>query len=80
MTPWTTPPTPAMVVGLRRRRGGEGPIGADVVTCLMPTSFLFIFVPMVQVMTRLGFVDSDGSLVARYPTFLAPYIAGAVEG
>ena len=49
-----------------------------VVTYLVPTSLLFI--PMVQVMSTIGLVDSYWALVVVYPTFLAPFVTWLMAG
>ncbi len=70
---------PAGYALARLRFRGSGVIGTGVVvTYLVPTSLLFI--PMVQVMTTLGLVDSYWSLVVVYPTFLAPFVAWLMAG
>jgi multiple sugar transport system permease protein len=70
---------PAGYALARLRFRGSGVIGTGVVvTYLVPTSLLFI--PMVQVMTALGLVDSYWSLVVVYPTFLAPFVAWLMAG
>jgi multiple sugar transport system permease protein len=70
---------PAGYALARLRFPGAGLIGTGVVvTYLVPTSLLFI--PMVQVMTGLGLVDSYWSLVVVYPTFLAPFVTWLMAG
>jgi multiple sugar transport system permease protein len=70
---------PAGYALARLRFRGAGVIGTGViVTYLVPTSLLFI--PMVQVMTSLGLVDSYWSLVVVYPTFLAPFVTWLMAG
>jgi multiple sugar transport system permease protein len=70
---------PAGYALARLRFRGSAVIGTGVVvTYLVPTSLLFI--PMVQVMTAIGLVDSYWSLVVVYPTFLAPFVAWLMAG
>jgi multiple sugar transport system permease protein len=70
---------PAGYALARLRFRGSGFIGtAVVVTYLVPTSLLFI--PMVQVMTTIGLVDSHWALVVVYPTFLAPFVTWLMAG
>jgi multiple sugar transport system permease protein len=70
---------PAGYALARLRFRGSGLIGTGViVTYLVPTTLLFI--PMVQVMTSVGLVDSYWALVVVYPTFLAPFITWLMAG
>ena len=70
---------PAGYALARFRFPGAGLVGTGViVTYLVPTSLLFI--PMVQVMSTIGLVDSYWALVVVYPTFLAPFVAWLMAG
>jgi multiple sugar transport system permease protein len=70
---------PAGYALARLRFRGSGLIATGVVvTYLVPTSLLFI--PMVQVMTAIGLVDSYWALVLVYPTFLAPFVTWLMAG
>jgi multiple sugar transport system permease protein len=70
---------PAGYALARLRFRGAGLLGTGVVvTYLVPSSLLFI--PMVEVMTRLGLVDSYWALVVVYPTFLAPFVTWLMAG
>ena len=70
---------PAGYALARFRFRGAGLVGTGVVvTYLVPTSLLFI--PMVQVMSTIGLVDSYWALVVVYPTFLAPFVAWLMAG
>lgn len=61
-----------------RFRGAEFLGTAIFVTYLVPTSLLFI--PMIEVVSRLGLDDSAWGLAAIYPTFLVPFVTWLMAG
>jgi multiple sugar transport system permease protein len=70
---------PAGYALARFRFRGANLIGTAIfVTYLVPTSLLFI--PMVNVMGRIGLDDSIWALVLVYPTFLVPFVTWLMSG
>lgn len=70
---------PAGYALARLKFWGSNFVGTAIfVTYLVPTSLLFI--PMVEVMARLGLDDSIWALVVVYPTFLVPFVAWLMSG
>ena len=61
-----------------RFRGSELIGTAIFVTYLVPTTLLFI--PMVELMGRIGMDDSIWALVIVYPTFLVPFVTWLMSG
>ena len=70
---------PAGYALAKLRFRGAGPIGLAVfITYLVPTTLLFI--PMIQVINRIGLLDSIWALVVVYPTFLLPFCTWLMSG
>ena len=70
---------PAGYALARLKFPGADLVGTSIfVTYLVPTSLLFI--PMVDVMGRLGLYDNIWGLVAVYPTFLVPFVTWLMAG
>jgi multiple sugar transport system permease protein len=70
---------PAGYALARLRFPGAELVGTAIfVTYLVPTTLLFI--PMIEVMARLGLDDSIWALVAVYPTFLVPFVTWLMSG
>jgi multiple sugar transport system permease protein len=61
-----------------RFRGAPGFATAMFVTYLLPTTLLFL--PLAQVVNRLGLADSVWALVLTYPTFLVPFCTWLLLG
>jgi multiple sugar transport system permease protein len=58
---------------------GVGTFGTGIfVTYLVPTSLLFL--PLAQVVNRLGLADSVWALIVTYPTFLVPFCTWLLLG
>ena len=63
----------------RLRFRGADFVGTSIfVTYLVPSSLLFI--PMVEVMAKIGMDDNIWALVIVYPTFLVPFVAWLMSG
>ena len=63
----------------RLRYRGAGTFGTAIfITYLVPPTLLFL--PLSQVVTRLGLADSIWALVVTYPTFLVPFCTWLLLG
>ncbi len=63
----------------RLRYRGAGTFGTAIfITYLVPSTLLFL--PLSQVVTRLGLADSIWALVVTYPTFLVPFCTWLLMG
>jgi multiple sugar transport system permease protein len=49
-----------------------------LITYLLPQTLIFI--PLYQILTSLGLVNSYGALIATYPTFLLPFATWVMMG
>ncbi len=61
-----------------RFRGNSFVSGAIFVVYLVPTTLLFI--PMTQIITRLGLINNPLALILIYPTFLVPFCTWLLIG
>jgi multiple sugar transport system permease protein len=68
----------AYSLGRLRFRGAPSFATAMFLTYLIPTSLLFL--PLAQVVNRLGLADSVWALVLTYPTFLVPFCTWLLLG
>jgi multiple sugar transport system permease protein len=59
-------------------------LGAGLLTSFLLITYLLpatlIFIPLYQILTSLGLVNSYGALIATYPTFLLPFATWVMMG
>ncbi|MEZ5864319.1 MAG: ABC transporter permease subunit [Geminicoccaceae bacterium] len=59
-------------------------LGAGLLTTVLLITYLLpgtlIFIPLYQILTNLGLIDTYGALIATYPTFLMPFATWVLLG
>lgn len=61
-----------------RFRGAQGLTGIVLLTYMMPGALLFI--PLYQILSDLGMIDSLSALIVTYPTFTLPFASWLLMG